>query len=181
MRSGRFAALLWLAAAYGCEADAVSGRLTQPAAAARPTVERPTPFAKQASTATRAPAPAAAERSFGAPLKLEGDPLDVAQLLASPEPHLGKVVKCEGVVARVCERAGCWLELRAREGNGEGIRVPMAGHAFFIPQEAVGRAAVVEGQLTSRPLSDAERAHLESEGLKANGPISLVATSVVLR
>jgi hypothetical protein len=178
------AALLWFAAAYGCEADAVSGRVgepAQPAPAAPPTAEQPAPAAKQAPARIQAPASVTAERSFGAPFKLESAPLDVAQLLASPEPHLGKVVKCEGVVARVCERAGCWLELRAREGNGEGIRVPMAGHAFFIPQDAVGRAAVIEGQLTSRPLSDGERAHLESEGLKANGPISLVATSVVLR
>jgi len=83
-------------------------------------------------------------------------------------------------VSRVCQRAGCWLELSA-DGKAEGLRVPMAGHAFFIPQDAVGQRAVIEGELSALPLRDNQREHLESEGLKAVGPLSLAATSVTLR
>jgi hypothetical protein len=106
---------------------------------------------------------------FGAGLKLEGPPVDVATVLSDPKPHLGKVVQCEGTIARVCERMGCWLELKGPTAE-QGLRVPMAAHAFFIPQEVVGRRAV-----------DEARAHLESEGLKSVGPLSLSATSVVVR
>src|SRR5262245_48614011 len=76
-----------------------------------------------------------AERHFGRPAELPGDPIPVAALLAAPEPYLGQRIKCEGKVARVCQNAGCWLELQAEQGGG--LRVPMAGHAFFIPQDAV--------------------------------------------
>jgi hypothetical protein len=123
---------------------------------------------------------AAGERVFGAGLKLEGPPVDVATVLSDPKPHLGKVVQCEGTIARVCERMGCWLELKGPTAE-QGLRVPMAAHAFFIPQEVVGRRAVVEGELTALGLSDEARAHLESEGLKSVGPLSLSATSVVVR
>lgn len=105
----------------------------------------------------------------------------MADVLADPAPHLGKVVQCTGIIARVCERAGCWLELRPEGGTQEGLRVPMARHAFFIPQDAVGRSARVEGELSARALGAGERAHLESEGLRAVGPLSLSATGVVIR
>jgi hypothetical protein len=124
--------------------------------------------------------PAEPERAFGAPLT-QTQALDVAEVLADPTPHLGKVVQCTGVVARVCERAGCWLELRPTAGGEQGLRVPMAGHAFFVPQDAVGRPASVEGRLSARALGDGERAHLVGEGLKATGPLSLSATGVVIR
>lgn len=125
-------------------------------------------------------APVPEERSFGAPLSLS-DSLDVGQVLANPEPFLGKIVQCSGVIARVCERAGCWLELRPEGSDREGLRVPMARHAFFIPQDAVGRPAKVEGELVARELGAGERAHLEGEGLRAVGPLSLSATGVVIR
>jgi len=124
--------------------------------------------------------PATTPRHFGAPPKLAGPPTPVAELLTAPEPYLGKTIKCEGKVARVCQNAGCWLELQATEG-GEGLRVPMAGHAFFIPQDAVGQLAVVEGALRRSALPAAQREHYKSEGMQATGPLALDATSVSLR
>lgn len=131
------------------------------------------------ATSVAASTPEVAERRFGAPPKLEGAPLPVDQLLANPEPHLGKNVKCEGKVARVCQNAGCWLEIQTEAGAG--LRVPMAGHSFFIPKDAVGHVAVVEGELRRVELAANEREHYQSEGMKAVGPLSLEATSVVLR
>ncbi len=104
----------------------------------------------------------------------------MAQILAEPQGYLGKTVQAKGVIARVCEKAGCWLELGPKAGEG-GLRVPMADHAFFIPQDAVGRAAVVEGELSGQALSDSHKAHLESEGAKAVGPLALNARGVVVR
>jgi hypothetical protein len=137
----------------------------------------PTPSQPSAAQ-TQSTAPA--ERQFGAAPKLAGDPVPVATVLATPEPHVGKTIKCEGTVARVCQAAGCWLELQPQAG-GEGLRVPMAAHAFFIPQDAIGHVAVVEGELKRRELPDAQKAHYAGEGMKAMGPLALEATSVVLR
>jgi hypothetical protein len=120
------------------------------------------------------------ERVFGGPLKDKGDPLTVGTLLDDPKPYLGKVVKAKGTVSRVCEKAGCWLELASVQG-GAGLRVPMANHAFFIPADAIGRPAIVEGQLHAQPLPAAHREHLAGEGAQALGPLSLAATTVVVQ
>ena len=143
--------------------------------------ERPAPTpAKQTDTAALTQTAAGSgERHFGAAPSLPGPPLAVTQLMADPEPHLGKQVKCEGTVARVCQNAGCWLELQAEAGK-QGLRVPMANHAFFIPKDAVGQRAVVEGSLQRQELPDGQRAHYQSEGMQAVGPLSLEASSVVL-
>lgn len=143
-----------------------------PAAQGGPPVDPPPSGAAE-------PEAAGGERHFGQPLRQKGAAVPVEALLASPEPHLGTVVQSTGVVARVCQAAGCWLELQPAEG-GEGLRVPMANHAFFIPQDAVGQRATVEGELKRQALPTAQRDHYASEGMQAMGPLSLDATSVVL-
>jgi hypothetical protein len=138
-----------------------------------------------ASAVPAEPAPKRVERTFGTPLSAAGEPVDVANVLADPSPYLQRNVKCRGTVARVCQAAGCWLELRGSEGSAgagsAGLRVPMAGHAFFVPQDIVGQVAVVEGRLAARELAESERAHLTGEGLQATGPLFLEATGVVVR
>jgi hypothetical protein len=135
-----------------------------------------------ASEPVPAPKPAAPSqpaRSFGAPLQNAATPLPVESVLAAPELLIGKSIACKGTVARVCQAAGCWLELQA-DGTAEGLRVPMANHAFFIPQDAVGHVAVIEGELKRHELPEAQRAHYAGEGMKSMGPLSLEATSVAL-
>ncbi len=165
----RLAGLLALAC-LGCDASA-----TQPAG---------TPASEPVKAAPKALAVAApavpTERVFGAALSPDGEPVEVGAILRDPAPFLGKNVKTKGVVARVCERAGCWLELKPEQGEG-GLRVPMAGHAFFIPPDALGRPAIVEGELTAQPLDPSHKAHLEGEGAQAVGPLSLAARAVVVR
>lgn len=129
------------------------------------------------SSPDRAAVDASFPRVFGAKPALTTAPVQVERVLDQPDEYLGKVIRCEGTVARVCQRAGCWLEL---QGEGGGLRVPMAGHAFFVPQTIVGHRAVIEGGLSAQALRPEHRAHLEGEGLKAVGPLSLTASSVTV-
>lgn len=162
MRRRLGAALLILA---GCSSDPVASRGAGASAPAPESSPRAGP-----------------ERHFGAPLQSSAAPIEVSEVLHNPRPFLDKTIKCAGTVARVCQAAGCWLELRpAGSAEGEGLRVPMAGHSFFVPQDVVGRPAIVEGTLGARDLPQAELDHLQGEGLKAIGPLYLAATSVVVR
>lgn len=170
---------LALAAMISCTAEA-RPRAGQSAATDTPAAATTTAAPAMPTSSPESVAQSVAPRTFGAPAKLQGEPVPVAAVLAQPEPYLGKVVKCEGKVARVCQAAGCWLELQA-EGGGDGLRVPMANHAFFIPQDAVGQTAVIEGELKRRELPDAQKQHYKGEGMQAMGPLSLDATSVALR
>jgi hypothetical protein len=161
-------------------AKAPEVRVQAPAASGAPAASCPHGDSCGGGAAPTATTNATGERVFGAGLKLEGPALEVAKVLEDPAAHVGKVIQCEGTIARVCERMGCWMELQGPTAE-KGLRVPMAGHSFFMPQDIVGHRAVVEGELTALGLSPAARAHLESEGLKSAGPLSLAATGVVVR
>jgi hypothetical protein len=105
-------------------------------------------------------------------------PLD--DVLASPDRFKDQVVRTEGEIHRVCQAMGCWMELRSREG-APPVRVPMAGHSFFLPRDVAGRRAIVEGRVELRELSPEAREHLAAEGATAvTSALSISATGVVV-
>lgn len=144
-----------------------------------PAVQATTAEASSPVRASSEDPDAAAPQVFGAKPASNQPVVPVDTVLEEPEAYLGSSIRCGGTVARVCERAGCWLELQG-EVEGRGLRVPMAGHAFFVPQSIVGQRVVIEGKLSAQELRPEDRAHLEGEGLKAVGPLSLIATSVMV-
>jgi len=164
--------LLGLAAllALGCQSSPEpSGRLEAPEAVETAEVEAP----------AAAEAPEGAD-TFGGAID-EGMPVTaLSDILAEPSRFEGQVVKTEGEVARVCQRMGCWMELR-QDADSPGVRVPMAGHSFFLPRDCAGRRATMQGRVVIRELSPETRAHLESEGAVATASaLSIEATGVVL-
>lgn len=107
----------------------------------------------------------------------------LASILAAPDTYQDQVVRTEGEIARVCQRMGCWMELR-ESAQGPAVRVPMAGHSFFLPRDVSGRRAMLEGRVHVEELSADHRAHLESEGATATATASALAihaTGVVVR
>lgn len=119
-------------------------------------------------------------RLYGAELEGERATTDLAQILASPSTFDGQVVRTSGTIERVCQRMGCWMELRG--ADTAAVRVPMAGHAFFLPRDAAGRSATIEGRVAVEELSPEMREHLASEGAVATASaLSIDATSVIVR
>lgn len=104
----------------------------------------------------------------------------LSELTAAPERFDGQVIKTSGEITAVCQRMGCWMEMRSEEG-APTVRVPLAGHDYFLPRDVSGRHATIEGQVAIRALSDAEREHLASEGAQAVATaLQVSATGVVL-
>jgi hypothetical protein len=132
-------------------------------------------------------APPAPTRSLDDGAQLFGAELDqgravtpLAEILAAPAQFEGQVVKTEGEIAQVCQRMGCWMELRS-DANSPGIRVPMANHAFFLPRDVAGRRATIEGTVQLEGLSAEQREHLEAEGATATErALSIEATGVIV-
>ncbi len=52
-------------------------------------------------------------------------------------------IKLEAPIAEVCQKKGCWMDLDL--GNGETMTVRFKDYGFFVPKDADGRIAVVEG------------------------------------
>jgi hypothetical protein len=165
----RFGCVVGVMSVIGCgrPAEAPVAAAAEPAAAGESGAGAP------AATAT-------GEQAFGAPLVGQRDPVALSALIDDPAAYTGQVVRTEGEISAVCQNMGCWMELRDEQARA--VRVPMAGHSFFLPRDVSGRRALVEGPLNVRPLSAAEREHLAAEGATATDVgLELSATSVVVR
>ncbi len=88
--------------------------------------------------------------------------VSLAKAIKNPNKYSGKAVRVEGVIVRSCKMEGCWMEL-APTTNASSVRVKMKDHAFFIPLDAAGMRAKVEGVFSVKTLSKAEVDHLVNE------------------
>jgi hypothetical protein len=52
-------------------------------------------------------------------------------------------VKLTGEIEAVCQKKGCWMEIK--NPNGEAMRVTFKDYGFFMPKDASGRTAIMEG------------------------------------
>lgn len=149
---------------------------------ANPTASEAThaPPANAPREATHAPSEPAAQIFGSAPD--ETRPLTrLSAIVDDPERYRDQVVRTEGEIAQVCQRMGCWMELR-EDASGPAVRVPMAGHRFFLPRDVAGRRAMLEGRVALSALSEGARAHLESEGATATASaLAIHASGVVVR
>ena len=119
-------------------------------------------------------------RLFGRELQDGLELTALSAISADATSFTDRVVRTEGTIERVCQRMGCWMELRAE--NAEPVRVPMAGHSYFLPRDVTGRPATIEGRVMVQPLSEGRRRHLEAEGaLATSGSLSIEATTVLVR
>ena len=88
--------------------------------------------------------------------------VSLAKAIKDPNKYSGKAVRVEGVIVRSCKMEGCWMEI-APTTNASSVRVKMKDHAFFIPLDAAGMKAKVEGVMSVKTLSKAEVDHLMNE------------------
>jgi len=88
---------------------------------------------------------------FGEGVTLEAT-TPVAELLATAEDRVGERVAVRGEVTEVCQMAGCWLELKAAEGDAT-VRVKVDDGVIVFPTWARGKAATAEGLVERLELS----------------------------
>jgi hypothetical protein len=114
--------------------------------------------------------------------------VSLAKAMKNPSKYSDKTILVEGVIVRSCKMEGCWMEL-APAKDAKAVRIKMKDHAFFVPLDAAGLKARVEGVMSVKTLSKEEVRHLmEEDGAKfdkinADGTvteISFVATGVEL-
>jgi len=101
----------------------------------------------------------------------------------------GKTVKVTGKVKQVCQAKGCWFALESKDG--QTVRVTSMGYKFFVPMNAAGKTATVEGVFGVKELSSEMAQHYENDRVagsaeqprKITSPVkeySLAATAVEL-
>lgn len=135
--------LLLVLALPGCSAERAPQAAPEPeraAAAPAPATDKAAP--KQASaTAVKA----LDKKQFGAPIT-ESRTTALPEILKDPGKYGGQTVRTEGIVSSVCQSRGCWMEIADESG---AAHIKMAGHSFFVPREASGHRAVIQGKMAT--------------------------------
>lgn len=99
---------------------------------------------------------------FGAEFAIAEDPITLASALENADANAGKAIKVSAKLDKVCKKKGCWFTL-ASDGVEEPVRVRMKDYGFFVPRNADGAAAVVEGTLEKKVIPQAEAQHYADE------------------
>lgn len=92
----------------------------------------------------------------------DGESVSVSKVVASPEAFADRQIILTGDVRQSCTRRGCWMELA--DASSAGVRVTFKDYGFFVPTDARGSHARVQGVLAVRDIAPADVAHLEGEG-----------------
>jgi hypothetical protein len=109
---------------------------------------------------------------FGADVPA-GAVVPLAAALADPAAHEGQAKVFSGRVVDVCQKKGCWVML---EDEGQGARVLLGDHDFYVPKDVRGQAQV-HGVLSRVALSPAARQHTAKE--TSGAPVPTVEYRIV--
>ena len=65
-------------------------------------------------------------------------------LLAMLEENDSVNIKVEGTINACCQKKGCWMDVDL--GNGQSMIVKFKDYEFFVPKNASGQTAIMEGK-----------------------------------
>jgi len=82
------------------------------------------------------------------------------------------LVKFSSDINKVCKKKGCWMTL-ALDDNTES-HVTFKDYSFFVPKDADGKTAIVEGMAYKRVVPVDELQHLAEDGGKSPEEIAQI-------
>ena len=112
------------------------------------------------------------QKKFGAEIT-EKTSTALDTLLKDGSRYQTRTVRTEGVVSAVCKSMGCWMEIADTNGQAH---IKMAGHGFFVPRDASGHRAVVQGTVIKASNDECSQEAKEQTGAVAK--IEIEATGV---
>jgi len=80
----------------------------------------------------------------GVAIPADAKKTDLADIVATPANYTVGPVVTEGVVEKVCQQMGCWLEIAPKSGEA-GMHVTFKDEAFVVPKECSGHTARLFG------------------------------------
>ena len=103
---------------------------------------------------------------FGDGITVGAQPMTLRAALKNAKELDGKTIRVRAPITGVCQVKGCWMNLGKPDPKGNPpIFVKFKDYAFFVPKDASGREAILEGQLSFKQETVAETKHyLEDAG-----------------
>lgn len=123
----------------------------------------------------------------GEAIGTETQRVSFADALKEPQKYADKTVVIEGVVTRVCQAEGCWVEIGPKSKGDGSVRVTF-DHKFAVPKDASTMSFRAEGKLKVKTLSKETVEHLVKDDgakIKTNpdgtaNEVTFIATGVEL-
>ncbi len=84
-------------------------------------------------------------------------------------------VKLEAKIDAVCQKKGCWMDLDL--GNGTTMKVRFKDYEFFVPKDADGKMAVVEGKAKLETIDVSTLKHYAEDAGKSEEEIAAITES----
>ena len=102
---------------------------------------------------------------------------NIESLAKDPKKYVGRTVRIDGTVKKVCQGAGCWVEVES--SKGVTFLAKSLDESVLLPKDCAGRKIMVQGVVTMLPAKDAEaHKHAEpvAEGHECPAPTFLIST-----
>jgi hypothetical protein len=99
-------------------------------------------------------------------------PVDDLQSKITDNSFSGQI---KGKVVEVCKAEGCWLRLQKADGGSVMVRADK--HAFFMPENIVGKTVLVEGTAPVKETSEEMRKHYAEDAGKSKEEIAKIKGS----
>jgi hypothetical protein len=107
-----------------------------------------------------------------------GEAIDTTGAVALPEfiKNLGTQdsvqVKLAASIEEVCQKKGCWMKLD--KGDGSTMRVSFKDYAFFVPKDASGKKAYIDGMAYYQVTTVEELRHYAHDAGKSKEEIEAI-------
>ena len=112
--------------------------------------------------------------SFGKEISKKGA-ISVKKLPEKMEDQETIEIKVKGIVTEVCQAKGCWMTLDI--GDNELMRVKFKDYGFFVPKDATGKTAIIQGVAKKEVISVADLRHLAEDAGKSEKDINSINES----
>lgn len=101
----------------------------------------------------------------------------IDKIAKDPKKFVGQTVRIDGTVKKVCQGAGCWVEVAS--SKGATFLAKSLDESVLLPKDCAGRQIMVQGVVTMMPAKEAE-AHQHTEPVGADhecpAPTYLIST-----
>ena len=108
---------------------------------------------------------------FGAEITTSGA-ISVKKLPKKLKDGETEEIKVKGTIKEVCQAKGCWMTLDL--GSDELMRVKFKDYGFFVPKDAAGKTAIIQGVAKKEIVGIDELKHLAEDAGKSEKEINSI-------
>ena len=112
-----------------------------------------------------------AQNNFGENIDTDGA-LAAKEIINALADQSSMQTKVEGTVQEVCQMKGCWMTMDL--GNEQSMRITFKDYGFFVPKNASGRKAVIQGELKKEITPVATLRHYAKDAGKSQAEIDAI-------